>query len=57
MAQFTEALKIKPDYAEAHYELGTVYLAMGDRNSALREYEILKSKNPGLAEALYRGIK
>jgi len=56
-AQFTEALRIKPNYAEAHYELGTAYLAMGDRDSALRECEILKSKNPRLADALNRGIK
>jgi len=55
--KFTEALRIKSDYAEAHYELGTAYLAMGDRDSALREYEILKSKNPRLADALSKGIK
>jgi len=57
ITEFTEALRIKPDYAEAHYELGIAYLAMGDRNSALREHEILKSKNPGLANALHKGIK
>jgi len=55
--QFTEALRINPDLSLAHYNLGIAYLAIGGRNPALREYEILKTKNPRLANALYEKIK
>ncbi len=57
VAHFAEALRIKPDYAEAHYNLGNAYLMIGNHGFALKEYEILKTMNPGLANALYQKIK
>jgi tetratricopeptide (TPR) repeat protein len=45
-----------PDYAEAHYNLGLTYLAIGDKNSALAEYNILKSLNPQFADELLNRI-
>jgi tetratricopeptide (TPR) repeat protein len=52
-----EALRINPNYAEAHYNLGDAYFMTGNRGLAMREYEILKTMNPALANALYQKIK
>jgi len=41
----------------AHYNLGIACFMIGNRNLALKEYEILKTMNPGLANALYQMIK
>ena len=57
LRQYTEALRINPNITEPHYNLGIAYFMMGNRNSALKEYEILKTMNPGLANALYERIK
>jgi protein O-mannosyl-transferase len=51
-----KAIKIKPDYADAHYNLGVAYLEMGDKNSALAEFNILKSLNSELANNLFKKI-
>lgn len=48
------AISMVPDRAKAHYLLGLVYLARGDRNSALGEADFLKKVAPGLAEELGR---
>jgi tetratricopeptide (TPR) repeat protein len=53
---FKQAVKIDPDYAEAHQSLVLVYLAIGDKNSALAEYNILKSLNPQSANDLLKQI-
>jgi tetratricopeptide (TPR) repeat protein len=53
---YKQALKIKPDLVEAHYNLGYTYLAMSDKNSALAEYNILKSLNSELANNLFKEI-
>jgi tetratricopeptide (TPR) repeat protein len=50
------AVRIKPAYAEAHANLGNAYLAIGDKNSALAEYNILKSLNSELANNLLNQI-
>ena len=34
-----------PDFAEAHMGLGISYLMVGDKESAFKEYEILKTLN------------
>jgi len=47
-----QAVKIRPDYAEAHVNLGEAYLQIGDKNSALSEYNILKSLNSEFADNL-----
>jgi tetratricopeptide (TPR) repeat protein len=53
---FRQAVKFRPDLAEAHYNLGNAYLAIGDKNSALAEYNILKSLNSRLADNLFNRI-
>ena len=51
-----QAIKINPDYAEAHYNLGVAYHYSNDRNSALEQYEILKNPDPYLANLLFDEI-
>ena len=57
IAQLTEALRLNPNLAEAHYNLANAYFAIGNRAAVLKEYEILKTMNLGLAKALYEKIK
>ena len=49
---FKQAIKINPDFADAHYNLGAAYLLLNDRGSALKQYKILKSLDPELAKKL-----
>jgi len=51
-----QAIRIKPDYAEAHCILGVTYLMTGDKGSALEEYKILKTVNAELANKLFNMI-
>ena len=37
-----QAAQLRPDLAEVHYGLCVAYLMSGDKNSAIKEYEILK---------------
>lgn len=45
-----------PFYAEAHSDLGAVYLLLGDRAAALEEYRTVQSIDPGMAGDLFRAI-
>ncbi|MGE5577843.1 MAG: tetratricopeptide repeat protein, partial [Syntrophothermus sp.] len=45
-----------PGHAEAYFNLGMTYLQLGDKNSALSEYEVLKKLNPDLAKKLADSI-
>jgi tetratricopeptide (TPR) repeat protein len=47
-----QAIRIKPDYAEAHYALGIAYLVTGDKGLALEEYKILKTLDAEQANKL-----
>lgn len=51
-----EAIRIKPDFAEAHCSLGVAYYGVGDRGSAMDEYKILKDLNKDLANKLFNLI-
>jgi tetratricopeptide (TPR) repeat protein len=42
-SQFQVAVNLKPDFANAHYNLGHALEAKGDLKSALAEYETVKS--------------
>lgn len=53
---YKEAIRLKPDFAEAHYYLGVVYLKVDDRSNALEEYNILKNLNKELANELFNLI-
>ena len=50
---YIKAIRIDPDYTEAHYSLGVAYLLIKDRNSALKEYKILKELDIDLANKLF----
>jgi len=50
------AIRIKPDYAAAHYNLGVTYILTGNRVSALKEYDVLKTLDAKMAENLIKRI-
>jgi tetratricopeptide (TPR) repeat protein len=52
MDAYQQAVRIKPDYASAHYSLGVSYALAGEREPALAEYETLKTLDPPMAERL-----
>ena len=53
--EFQQAVKLSagPGISESHYYLGIAFLRSGDKQAALKEYEILKKLNPELAEQLF----
>jgi tetratricopeptide (TPR) repeat protein len=53
---YKEAIRIKPDDAVTHYNLGLTYLDLGDSGSALDEYKILKGLDQELANKLFNLI-
>ena len=54
MAYFEAALRIRPDYAEAHNNLGNVLLKIPGRlNDAIAHYQEAVRLNPNLADAHY----
>jgi tetratricopeptide (TPR) repeat protein len=48
-----EALRLNPDYAEAHYNLGALLQRRGQHAEALREHTEALRLKPDLSEALY----
>jgi len=54
ISEFERAIKLSegPGISNTHYYLGVAFLGSGDRQSARKEYEILKKRNPELAERL-----
>ena len=53
---FKQAIRIKPDYAGAHYNLGFAYVILKDKDSALDEYKILKDLDKEMANKLFNII-
>ena len=53
VAAYQQAIRLKPDYADAYYNLGWTYVILSDRGSALEEYKILKTLDQNLAEQLF----
>jgi superkiller protein 3 len=51
------AVQIRPGYVEAHYALALGYLMLSDKAAALKEYGILKTLDPNLADQLINLIK
>ena len=47
-----QAAQLRPDFAEVHYGLCVAYLMSGDKNSAVKEHEILKTLDPQKANTL-----
>jgi len=53
---YKQAIRIKPDDAEAHCNLGSAYFSTGDKGSALEEYKILKTLDAEQANKLFNLI-
>ena len=53
---FKHAIRIKPDFAWAHFNLGQAYLLSDNKDSALKEYKILKDLDKEKANELYNLI-
>ncbi len=54
---YRKALRIAPDWEEAHYQLGLVLVSAGDLDGAAREQRILSDLNPPKAARLQRFIE
>ena len=52
-----KALLIDPDNSAIHNNLGIDYLSIGDRTSALKEYEVLKNLDMASADRLLERIE
>ena len=50
------AVDAQPDYIGAHYNLMTAYQAIGDRESAMREYARINDLDPDFAERLKNAV-
>ena len=51
-----QATRLIPNYVDAQFMLGCVYVAIKDRDSALEQYRILKRLNSELANELLKVI-
>jgi len=49
--EFNKAIRLNPNYAEAHSSLGFTYAAMGRHNQAVNEFNIAIGINPNNAKA------
>jgi tetratricopeptide (TPR) repeat protein len=52
VAALRQAIKIRPNFAQAHYDLGVAYFASNDRRGATEEYNSLKRLDPQRAAKL-----
>jgi len=50
---FNSAIGYNPDFDKARFNLGRAYLKAGDRDSALIQYELLRSSKSDFADRLY----
>ena len=50
---YKQAMKLHVDDPHVRYQIALAYLKMGDKDSALEEYEILKSMDEELANELF----
>lgn len=49
---FTQAIKVRPNFAQARYNLGVAYFALGNRKGAQDEYNALRRLDPARAAKL-----
>ena len=52
-AAFRKAIELNPSYAKAHYNLGTLFLKLGDYREALEALREAIRLNPRSSDALY----
>jgi tetratricopeptide (TPR) repeat protein len=50
---YKKAIRIEPEFVLAHYFMGLAYLELGDKDSALKEFRILKHLDEDYANDLY----
>ena len=53
---YRQAIRIDPDYANAHSNLGKAYLDLNRKSYALDQYKILKELDSELANELFDEI-
>jgi len=53
---FKQAIRINPDDAFAHFNLGLAYFLLNDRDSAMEQYKILKKLDTEMASKLFNEI-
>ena len=56
IAAFKQAIRIDPDSALAHHQLGLTYLFSDDGSSAREQYKILKTLDSEKAQDLFNYI-
>jgi tetratricopeptide (TPR) repeat protein len=56
ISSFKNALRIDPEFAPAHYQLGLAYLKNAQRAVALDQYKILKELDEKMADDLFDRI-
>jgi tetratricopeptide (TPR) repeat protein len=56
ISEFRQAVRLKPQDFEAQFFLGSLYLLVKDRESALSQYHVVESLNPQLAHKLHDAI-
>ena len=54
---YKQAAKAMPNMAEAHFALGEIYLDLGDKDSAMKEIDILKVLDQPMANELLKRIR
>ena len=54
---YKAVVTLRPQLAVAHYNLGLSYLAINDKESARKQYEILRPLNAEMANDLQKGIR
>jgi tetratricopeptide (TPR) repeat protein len=53
---FKQAIRINPDDALAHYNLGFAYVLLNNQSNAIEQYNILKILDPERANRLFKLI-
>ncbi len=51
-----KSIEINPDNARSYYRLGLVYLADGNKDAAIKQYDILKKLDENFARKLFEDI-
>ena len=50
---FRQAIRLKPDFGKAYFNLGKTLLAQGNRDAAIEQYVILQNLDEDWAAKLY----
>ena len=56
VAAYQQAIRLKPNFAKAYYNLGVCYVAAGNTDAALQQYNFLKMLDAERAAKLYNVI-